>query len=212
MTNHIDELAELYALGTLDDAERAAIDAHALDCDACAQRLGEAASTIAFMEQSAVVPASLDRRMSAVFARTPRVSAFRLPGALAAAAFVIGLLPSFWFLSVAQKAQSFDTDRQHAVQAMVNSHFAHAQFAPLEANAPKAKLIYARTGDWVYVVAETARPLSLRAETQQGEVALGTLHVSGNAGELFLTQAPQVRTFTLVDGSRAIERVTIPRR
>lgn len=212
MSNHIDELAELYALGTLDEAERAAIDAHALECDACAQRLGEAADTIAFMEQSVAVPASLDRRMTGVFARSSRLSTFRIPGALAAAAFVIGLLPSFWFWSVAQNARSFDADRQHAVQAMVNSHFAHAQFAPLETNAPKAKLIYARTGNWLYVVAQTGRPLSLRAQTQQGEVALGTLHVSGNAGELFVSQAPLARTFILTDGQRPIERVTIPRR
>jgi hypothetical protein len=95
---------------------------------------------------------------------------------------------------------------------MVSSHFAHAQFVPLEANAPKAKLIYARTGNWVYIVAETGRSLTLRAQTGQGEVALGTLHVSGNAGELYVAKAPYARTFTLADGSRPIERVTIPRR
>jgi anti-sigma factor RsiW len=209
VSEHIDELAELYALGTLDERERAAVDAHALECDACAQRLGEAASTIAFMELSVTAPASLDRRMSAVFARSPRL---RIPTAVAAAAFIIGLLPSFWFWSVARNAHAFDTDRQHAVQAMVTSHFAHAQFTPLESGAPKAKLIYARTGNWIFVVAETGRALSLRSRSGQGEVTLGTLHASGNAAELFVAQAPRARTFALFDGNREIERVTIPPR
>jgi Putative zinc-finger len=210
VNNHIDELAELYALGTLNEAERAAVDAHALQCDTCAERLGEAASTIAFMEHSVAVPPSLDRRMSAVFARGSRV---RFPAGLAAAAaFLIGLMPSFWLWGVTRNTQAFDSDRQQAVQAMVTSHFSHAQFMPLEPGAPKAKLIYARKRNWVYAVAQTGRPLSLRAESKQGEVALGTLRVSGNAAELYIAQAPAVRTFALYDGSKQIERVTLPSR
>lgn len=209
MNKHIDELAELYALGTLDEAERASVDAHAIECEACAQRLGEAESTIAFLEQSVAVPPSLDRRMSAVFARTPR---FRVPASLVAAAFVIGLLPSLFFWNANRSTRAFDADRQQAVQAMVSSHFAHAQFTALAPDAPKAKLIYARNGNWIYVVAETGRPLSLHAQGAQGEVALGTLHVSGQAAELYVPQAPATRTFTLYDGTNQIERVTLPAR
>jgi Putative zinc-finger len=209
VNKHIDEMAELYALGTLDEAERAAVDAHAVECEVCAQRLGEAESTIAFMEYSAAVPASLDRRMSAVFVRAPR---FRVPAGLVAAAFVIGLLPSLWFWNADRSARTFDADRQQAVQAMVTSHFAHAQFAPLAPDAPKAKLIYARTGKWIFAVAESGRPLSLRAQAAQGEVALGTLHVSGRAAELFVPLAPAARTFALYDGNKEVERVTLPAR
>lgn len=211
MTQHIDELAELYALGVLDEEERARVDAHALACDACASRLGEAESTIAFMEQRApVVPASLDRRMSAVFARP--TGGFRISSALVAAAFIVGLLPSFWFWNSARTTQAFDAQREQAVHAMVTSHFAHAQFTPLSPGAPKAKLIYARTGDWVYAVAATGAALTLQAQTPGGSVGLGTLHATGNAGELFVAKAPHAQIFTLSENGREIERVTLPKR
>lgn len=209
MTQHIDELAELYALGVLDEDERARVDAHALGCDVCAGRLGEAERTIALMEQSAPVPASLDRRISGVFARQPR---FRFPSALVAAAFVVGLLPSLWFWNTARDAQTFNGDRQQAVQALVSSHFSHAPFTPVAADAPKAKLIYARTGAWLFAVAETGHALSLRAQTANGTVPVGTLHPAGQVSELFVSQAPRARTFELWDGDREVGRVTIPPR
>jgi Putative zinc-finger len=209
VNRHIDELAELYALGTLDEEERALVDAHALECTSCAARLGEAESTIASMERSAPVPASLDRRMSGVFARR---RAFAVPGALAAAALIVGLLLSGWSLQLLRSAQAFDTDRQQAVVAMVLGHFAHAQFQSVAVDAPKAKLIYARNGAWVFAVAQTSRALSLRASTPHGEVALGTLHVQGNAAELFVAQPPAAGVFALYDGNREIGRVTLSRR
>jgi Putative zinc-finger len=209
VTQHIDELAELYALGVLDEEERARVDAHAIGCDTCAGRLGEAERTVAFMEQSAPVPASLDRRMSGVFFRKPR---FQVPSALVAAAFVVGLLPSLWFWNTGRNAQAYDADRQQAVHAMVSSHFSHAQFIGLTAGAPKAKLLYARTGAWLFAVAETGRALSLRAETANGIVPLGTLHASGQVSELYVPQAPHASVFGLWDGNREVGRVTIPRR
>jgi hypothetical protein len=141
-----------------------------------------------------------------------RPQGFRVPAAFVAAAFIIGLLPSLWFWNGNRATQAFDADRQQAVQAMVNSHFLHAQFTALTSDAPKAKLIYARTGNWVFAVAQTGRPLSLRAQSARGEVALGTLHVAGNAAELFVPQAPRTRSFALYDGNVQIERVTIPSR
>lgn len=209
MNRHIDELAELYALGALDEEQRALVDTHSLECAACAKRLGEAESTVAVMERAAPVPASLDRRMTGVFARR---RAFAVPGALAAAALIVAVLLFGWSWRLQRSAQAFDADRQQAVVAMVLGHFAHAQFQGVAANAPKAKLIYARNGAWVFAVAQTSRALSLRALTPRGEVALGTLHVEGNAAELFVSQPPSATVYALYDGNREIGRVTLPRR
>jgi hypothetical protein len=209
VNRHIDELAELYALGTLDEEQRALVDAHAIECASCAMRLGEAESTIAIMERSAPVPASLDRRMSGMFARR---RPFALPALLAAAALIVALLVSARSWQFQRATQAFDTDRQQAVVAMVLGHFAHAPFQALTADAPKAKLIYAKNGAWVFAVAQTSRPLSLHASTAHGEVALGTLHVAGNAAELFVPQAPSAAMYSLYDGNREIGRVTLPRR
>ncbi len=199
MTAHIGESAELYALGALSEDERAQVDAHVVQCDACAARLGEAERTVAAMEETG---SSANRR--------PR--AWRFPAAAVAAAFVLGLVPSGWFWSAQQRANAYDADREGALAAMVSSHFSHAQFQPLAAGAPKAKLIYARSGRWVYAVAQTGKPLLLEVREGGKAVPLGMLHVLGGSAELFVRDAGTGRSFVLNDGRRDIERVSLPAR
>jgi anti-sigma-K factor RskA len=49
MTRHIDELAELYALGSLDAGERTVVERHVRICLECANRIRAAEETIAFI-------------------------------------------------------------------------------------------------------------------------------------------------------------------
>ncbi len=49
MKRHIDELAELYALGSLEADERAAVERHSRGCTACADRIRAAEETVAFI-------------------------------------------------------------------------------------------------------------------------------------------------------------------
>jgi hypothetical protein len=212
---HVTELAELYALGTLDERERALVDAHVRGCDACAARLGEAEATVAQLVVERTPSRELDRRMRAAFtARTPLRA--RLPwrwaAPLAAAAFVLGLIPSLLLWSGVFGAGSFAGDQQQAVQAMVNSHFAHAPFVPVAPDAPKAKLIYGRTGGWRYIVAQTAKPYDVAVQSGAQTVSLGKLRVSGNAAVLFIERAPAAREYLLREGSRIVARVTLPYR
>lgn len=204
---HIEELAELYALGVLDDAERASVDAHAQSCALCARRLGEAeqfiADTIAEDEPSG----ALDVRVRAAFA--PKRAFAPRWGSLVAAAFVLGLLPGLLFAALYRPAQPFQTDRDRAIGAMVNSHFLHAQFKPLAPDAPKAKVIYGRSQPWRYFVAQTTHAYTVRAENANGASVLGALHVSGDAAELFVPQT-SARSFVLVDGARVVARVRLP--
>ena len=150
---HIDELAELYALGTLDDAERTAVDSHARSCDACAQRIGEAEALIALTIEAQEPPPALDRRMHAAF--TAQKTFAPRWGALVAAAFVLGLLPGVLFAVLRPGPSTLPSDREHAIAAMVNSHFSHAQFTALAPDAPKAKVIYGHGAPWRYFVAQT---------------------------------------------------------
>jgi anti-sigma factor RsiW len=208
-SQHIDELAELYALGSLEEPQRALVDAHVRMCEACAGRLGEAEATVVALIEPGTPSASLDRRVHAAFVlRSP----WRWTAPLVAAAFVLGLLPSMLLWSSVSRNAGFDTEQTQAVQAMVNSHFAHAPFVQLSADAPKAKLIYSRTADWRYVVAQTDRAYDVAAKTNGRTIVLGQLRVRGNAGELFVTHAPASREFLLLDGSRAVGRVTLPYR
>ena len=50
--NHIDHEAELYALGMLDDEERARIDEHLLTCEPCTVLVGNAEAALAALIDS----------------------------------------------------------------------------------------------------------------------------------------------------------------
>jgi hypothetical protein len=204
---HIDDLAELYALGVLDDAERAAVDAHLQTCVQCAQRVGEAEMIIADTIAEREPPPSLDRRMHAALA--PRRTSSTRWGVLVAAAFVLGLLPGVLFGMFANRPSGFDRDRDRAIAAMVNSHFLHAQFIPLTRDAPKAKVLYGRGKAWRFFVAQTMHAYVVESEDNGQRTVLGTLHVSGNAAELFVDNA-NARSFVLLDGARPIARVRLP--
>lgn len=206
---HIDELTELYALGVLDDAERASVDLHVSSCEVCAKRIGEAEALIAQTVPEREPPRDLDVRIRKAFA--PRRSF--APGwqALVAAAFIVGLLPGLLFAALYQPQKPSESDRDRAIAAMVNSHFVHAQFTAVATDAPKAKVIYGRTAPWRYFVAQTNHAYTVEAQTANGATSvLGTLHVSGDAGELFVPQS-SARKFVLLDGTRPVARVTLPR-
>ncbi len=205
--DHIGERAEIYALGALDDPERAAVDAHVRTCATCAARLGEAEAFIAQTVIERSPSAALDRRVHAAF--VPRSSSVRALAPLVAAAFVLGLLPSLWFGFVQRPAAPFDADHDRAVAALVTSHFLHAQFRPLAPDAPKAKLIYGRTAPWRFFVAQTTHPYAVEERDASGTVLLGRLHISGDAAELFVAKT-SARTFLLTEGGRPVARVTIP--
>jgi Putative zinc-finger len=207
-SGHIDELAELYALGTLSPEQRVLVDAHAGVCETCAARLGEAEQTVANLVEQHSPSAALDRRIHAVF--VPR-SPSRW-SALIAAAFVIGLLPSIALWSNQIGARTREADRSAAVQAMVTSHFAHSPFTPLVRDAPKAKVIYSRGGDWRFIIAQTGHPYDVAAQMGDHIISLGSLHVSGDAGELFISRAPRAQVLLLLDRARPVARVTLPYR
>jgi hypothetical protein len=196
--DHIDELAELYALGSLDEAERASVDEHARSCAQCAARVGEAERFIAQTIEQREPSPQLHRRMHAAFVprRSPAFAWAGLAAAIAAA-FVLGLL--------LQPPPAFQADRDRALVAMINSHFVHAQFTPLAPDAPKAKVIYGRRAPWRLFIAQTTHAYAVRANS--GAI-LGELHVSGDAAELFVPRSAE-RSFVLLDGSRPVAKVTL---
>jgi hypothetical protein len=132
--NHIDQEAELYALGMLDDDERARIDEHLRGCDACTRAVGTA---------EAAVVAVLDATQ-----RTPQRRVPRWPFAVAAAFAIAaaGLLGENLFLHGA-----LDNDGT-VLATMVNSHFDHEQFQTPQGAPLGAKAIYERHGKWYEIL------------------------------------------------------------
>jgi anti-sigma factor RsiW len=202
-TTHLEELAELYAIGALPDDERAAADAHIAECAACARRVGEAEETVASLSAANGAPSpQLERRMRAAFIDRGRTRSWY---PFVAAAFILGLLPS---IALLQRDRNFETagaNRNQALAAMVHSHFLHAPFVKIAPDAPAAKAIFARDGSWLYVIAASDRDLTLTA----GGRVLGT--VTGNGGErtLFLVHPPHAKALDLSDGSRTLARAAI---
>ena len=181
--NHIDHEAELYALGMLDEADRARVDEHIAVCDACLSRVGSAEEAVAEMVDVTLRPAQQ---------RPPR-----WPLAVAAA---------FALTTLGLTGQSFlmhgELDKDGALLAtMVNSHFEHEQFASPKGAAVAAKAIYERHGKWYQILADGApawRVVFVRPDGTR-DVAGERFARRGSASILVASPSTPVRTIELDD-------------
>lgn len=194
---HLDDLAELYALGMLEPHERERVDAHVRECDPCVARLARAEATMA-----ALVDATL--------ARPARAAAPRRPPALAwisavAAAFVIATV------GLTQQNLALRSDVRAdgtMLDAMVRSHFAHAQFVAPGGTPIAAKVVYERHGRWYRVLAIGADARWRIALVRPGAapaLAPQRFTTRGDVGELTLDAPGALRELRLLapDGSVA---------
>ncbi len=204
MSEHIGDLAERYALGDLDASEMAALEAHIATCDPCLRLIGEAEETVLALERGytvAVVPTPLDRPLQLPVRRNIPFAAF---AGAAAAGLVIGILATILAFS------SRPNDSQHALVAMVNSHFNHAQFAPVGGAHPApAKVIYARDKRWLFIIATGTERYSVYAVDAQGATRLGELQPEGTSSTLYVDRRITQSTIELHDGPNVVARATI---
>ena len=199
--HHVDELAELYALGALGESEAAALERHVAQCAACARRVGEAEETLLALESrfpEQQPPDALDMRSRF---EPPRPAWWRFAAALAAG-IVIGI-----GVMLAQQQQN---DRsQPALDAMIHSHFSHAQFAPLASGAPEAKVIYARDRAWLYVIATGREAYEVDAVSGASRTPLGVLHSQGSVSTLFVDRRVPALSVELSDAGHVVERAIL---
>ncbi len=199
---HIGDLAELYVLGELDPSERRAVEAHIASCAQCLRHVGEAEETLLALECGDVAeptPEFLDRRMR--FAAPPlrRYAALALA---VAAGLVLGILTML-------PAMLAPHDQPELV-AMVNSHFNHAQFAPVgSANAPAAKVIFARDRSWLYVIADGSEHYSVFTVDARGATHLGELQPSGSSSTLFVKTPFGAGVIELRDGKTVLAHAQV---
>jgi hypothetical protein len=134
MDDHIDDRAELYALGLLEPEEIDRADAHAAICDICAAKLGRASLAVAN-----IVDASQRH--------TRRMPVWPLAVAAAFAVASAAMLQQNLALhgALADDGALLDT--------LVMSHFSHEQFSTPAGKPIDAKAIYERHGEWFEIVA-----------------------------------------------------------
>lgn len=184
--NHIDQEAELYALGLLEDDERTRVDEHLRECIPCTVKVGEAEAAVAALIDSTQV-----RR------QRPRTARWPLAVAAAFAIAAAGLLGQNVVLRGA-----LGTDGT-LLATMVNSHFEHVQFkAPGGADLP-AKAIYERHGNWYEILADGTpawHVVFVRPDGTRDPAASDFIR-RGSASIVYLAPRAPVRTIQLEDAS-----------
>ena len=184
--NHIDQEAELYALGMLDDGERARVDEHLTGCEPCTVRVGEAEAAVA-----ALIDSTQQRRTERRVARWP------LAVAAAFALAAMGVLGQNVIMRGA-----LNTDGA-LLATMVDSHFEHAQFQAPDGAPIAAKAIYERRGKWYEIVVDgdpAWRVVLVRTDGSRDPQSTSFEH-RGAASIVYLMPNTPVRSIELEDGA-----------
>jgi hypothetical protein len=188
--DHLEDDAELYALGLTDPDRGSAIEAHLAACAECRTRVAEAEETAAALAGALPpMPAARPARWSLA------------PGLAAAAAVVFAAAAGFeGYTAHTATTQLAHTDT--ALIAMASSHFGHTTLT--SAPGVTAKAIYARDGAWCYVVASGVGEHAHLVMHRDGIARdLGPLS-DGRASTLFVTGAGRVSEITIVADGRTL--------
>jgi hypothetical protein len=193
--NHIDQEAELYALGMLDDAERLDVDEHLATCEPCTVLVGQAEAAVA-----ALIDSTQQRR--------PQQKRAWWPMAVAAA-FAVAAAGLLGQNVVMRGALGSDGAM---LAAMVNSHFVHAQFQAPDGGEIPAKAVYERHGKWYEILADGSpawhvvfiRPDGTRDPANSDFVRRGPASI------VYLAPTEPVRTIDLEDSNGHVVGIVHP--
>lgn len=210
MTEHIDEFAELYALGSLEDLERARVERHVASCETCAIRLKNAEETVAEMahpESLQEPPAQLQARLERSIGTRARASLrpFLPFGAAVAAVLILTLIPTW--VAVDRSRSSTQAMRQDSAAwaRIASAPFNHAQFVTPRNHPVNAKVIYGMRGDWYYVVVMHPKPGMRVAYVHGGRMQmLGTVAMHGEMGTLYLPIDHKMNELALLEGPTVV--------
>jgi hypothetical protein len=188
--NHLDDDAELYALGLTEPERGAEIEAHLAACEPCRARVVAA-------EEAA---ASLAATLPPMPAAAPRRRTWWPQ--LATAAAVVFAATTAWESLAAQSAGGQLARTDVALTAIASSHFGHTTLT--SDPGVVAKAIYARDGAWCYVVASGA-PRGTHVVLHRGNATqdMGELQ-QGAPSTLFLRNAGRPDDIALVADGRVI--------
>ncbi len=188
--NHLDDDAELYALGLTERERDAEIEAHLASCADCRARVAAAE------EAAASLAAALPPMPAAAPARTAW-----WPAVASAAAVVFAAAAAFEGIA-AHDASARIAQTNLALVAIAGSHFSHTTLA--SGPGITAKALYARDGAWCYVVVSGA-PRGAHVVLRRGATAhdAGALG-AGDPATLFVRGAGRGDEIEIVAGNALV--------
>lgn len=209
MTAHIEELAELYAVGSLDDAERERVRSHVADCTQCAARVQEAENAVAeiAMGQPMYEPSHvLGQRLRESIASAGRARHWVTIGLAVAAALAIAFIPTWLAVDRSRVAtQAMRQDERALARIAAAPAFNRAPFMSPQKRPMDAKVLYGSKGDWYYVVVMHPKPgLQVAYVHNHRMEMLGTVQMHGESGSLYLPVNHRMDELALVQDDTVI--------
>lgn len=204
MNGHVEELAELYAVGALEERDRAGVEHHAAGCAACAERLALARESVAAIEalRTRTEPAAaLGTRLRAAVRPGPALHPWTAALAVAAA-FALALIPAWLAVDRNHSLARMMAPDEAAIARLAQASFHRATFMSPSKRPMNAKVLYGPRGDWYYVVVMNPRPAMQVAYVHAGRMEmLGTVEMHGSSGSLYLPVHHKMEELALlVDG------------
>ncbi|HTZ54108.1 MAG TPA: zf-HC2 domain-containing protein [Candidatus Acidoferrum sp.] len=198
MTDHLGELAALYALGILDPREARAAEEHLLGCDACRRLLAQAQADVTAMAaaQEQLEPPTRER---APVVRPVTFGLNRMWLA-AAAAFAIAILPAgYLFEQNLAMHQAMLADEQAMARIAASPHRSVA-FSGMDAH-----VMYGPDGSWYCIVIRGASaPLHVVWPHDGTRTMLGTAVPHGDVALLYLPKSHRMDQLTLMQDDREV--------
>jgi hypothetical protein len=169
---HLDDDAELYALGLTAPERNAEIEAHLAECAACRTRVAEAESVAASL--AAALPPMTPGRAAAAPPKRSWIAPLALAASLAfAATATFEAVAAHGAAAQLATATSQISATNFALFRVASSHFEHTTLTARRGVVAKA--IYARDGSWCYVIVAGAPGAHVIVHRGALALAVGTL-------------------------------------
>lgn len=209
MTDHIDELAELYAVGALDDDERKHVDTHVATCEQCATRIREGEDAIAqiALGQPLYEPSHiLGQRLRESVAPARTQHHWVTAGLAFAAALAIAFIPTWVAVDRSRVvSQTMRQDERALARIASVPSFNRARFMSPQKRPMDAKVLYGPQGDWYYVVVMHPKPgLQVAYVHDHHMEMLGAVQTHGESGTLYLPVNHKMDELALVQNNAVV--------
>lgn len=193
MTDHLGELAALYALGLLEPHEARATEAHLLGCDACRRLLAQAQADVTAMAAAQPQfdpPAPVRAPLALSPARLP----LNRMWLAVAAAFAIALLPAgYLFEQNLVMHQTMVADAQAMARIVTSPH------RTVAFSGTNAHVMYGPDGSWYCIVIRGASaPLHVMWPHDGTQTMLGTAIPHGDVALLYLPKSHRMDQLSLM--------------